>query len=977
MKNFFLSAILLCGAVDDADQAAKEIVAASGVSAGLVVQVGCGDGRLAGALLEAGRFVVHGLDAEPERARETLRRKGVYGRASVDRASGASLPYSDNLVNLLVVEDFPRAGVAMKEILRVLAPRGAAVIGRATEADLAGAVRRGTWLVIRKPVPAGIDDWTHASYDAGGRGASRDTAFGPLHGVRWIAGPEWPLGTYYQVGNGGMVAAGGRLFSVTINAAANLSKEPDERDRSYHLVARDAHNGLFLWSRPLPHPSPREGTGLADALVAGADRVFVAAGGSLLALDAATGENEKELAKAPAESRLALRGERLVLGGDKEIRGFDAKSGAALWTHPSGATDLLIDESRVFAAVPGHASMASLDLETGRKRWEADLSAQKGSRRKLLYAGDGIVVFVGMGGSSTVPGTNWIHVRSAEDGKELWTRTYSNPRAHWPDSVHFIDGLVWLRTGNDRFEACDPRTGERRREFTFKGSFSGGCMRDIATDRYLIATRPLNLIDLKDGTAHEFRGGRHACRAGVAVANGMLYTMPHGCKCVSSSLRGFLAFAPRGSDPGAGEPELVRGSPPPTAPPDEPDVWPTFRYDARRTGRTPAAGPAKLRPLWEARLDGGAPLPEEWLAGASVNQRLTGPVIAGGVAVVSVVNAHRVAAVDARTGEPRWTYTAGGRIDSPPTLFRGLCLFGSRDGWVTALRVSDGALVWRFRAAPADRRIVAFGQVESAWPVTGGVMVDGGRAFAIAGRSAVVDGGMVACALTPETGGLLWRTPVTEGDRSDVGVSDGESVFLGRLLKFDAATGKPQKGGTQGLWAGSSLILDHAWETLSADDRALHWMRVKQGFGDQPAVTMNHIQHTFQPGEGSLVVAAPERKRAYAYRVAYIHWGVKKDQRNEHAGALHAWEEKKERWTSKTDFQVESLVLAGDRLYAGGALDRFRRKPGGKLSIVSAEDGKVLLELPLDVRPVSDGLAVANGRLYVSLEDGRMICYGD
>ena len=44
--------------------------------------------------------------------------------------------------------------------------------------------------------------------------------------------------------------------------------------------------------------------------------------------------------------------------------------------------------------------------------------------------------------------------------------------------------------------------------------------------------------------------------------------------------------------------------------------------------------------------------------------------------------------------------TAGGRIDTPPTIADGLCLFGSHDGWVYCLRAADGRLAWRFRAAP-------------------------------------------------------------------------------------------------------------------------------------------------------------------------------------------------------------------------------------------------------------------------------------
>ena len=57
-------------------------------------------------------------------------------------------------------------------------------------------------------------------------------------------------------------------------------------------------------------------------------------------------------------------------------------------------------------------------------------------------------------------------------------------------------------------------------------------------------------------------------------------------------------------------------------------------------------------------------------------------------------------ALDRINGDTRWTFTAGGRIDSPPTYYRGLVLFGSRCGWVYCLRASDGQLVWKFNGMP-------------------------------------------------------------------------------------------------------------------------------------------------------------------------------------------------------------------------------------------------------------------------------------
>jgi hypothetical protein len=43
---------------------------------------------------------------------------------------------------------------------------------------------------------------------------------------------------------------------------------------------------------------------------------------------------------------------------------------------------------------------------------------------------------------------------------------------------------------------------------------------------------------------------------------------------------------------------------------------------------------------------------------------------------------------------------------------------------------------------------------------------------------------------------------------------------------------------------------------------------------------------------------------------------------------------------------------------------------------VSATDGKLLAEHELKAAPAWDSLAAANGRLYLSLEDGTVRCMG-
>jgi hypothetical protein len=94
-------------------------------------------------------------------------------------------------------------------------------------------------------------------------------------------------------------------------------------------------------------------------------------------------------------------------------------------------------------------------------------------------------------------------------------------------------------------------------------------------------------------------------------------------------------------------------------------------------------------------------------------------------------------------------------VDSPPSICSGIAVFGCRDGWVYALRTSDGELIWRFRAAPQDLHLVENDQVASVWPVHGSVLIDNGTIYFAVGRSSYLDGGIYLYQLELETGRTL------------------------------------------------------------------------------------------------------------------------------------------------------------------------------------------------------------------------------
>ncbi len=252
-----------------------------------------------------------------------------------------------------------------------------------------------------------------------------------------------------------------------------------------------------------------------------------------------------------------------------------------------------------------------------------------------------------------------------------------------------------------------------------------------STVNYFLTSRTgIEMIDVHSGEWSLHHWARGACVYGLMPANGLIYGPPHPCACYpEAKLSGFNALAgARATEPDAPAPDapgrLTKGPAFGAVGRDgaaSRDDWPTFRGNIARSGSTAVAVEgdiANARVAWRTRIGG----------------KLSAPVVAAGRLFVARVDAHTVHALDRDSGEVAWTFAAGGRVDSPPTFHEGTVIFGSADGHVYCLRASDGMLVWRFRAAPVDRRLMAWEQLESVWPVHGSVLVREGVAYVIAGR---------------------------------------------------------------------------------------------------------------------------------------------------------------------------------------------------------------------------------------------------
>ena len=90
-------------------------------------------------------------------------------------------------------------------------------------------------------------------------------------------------------------------------------------------------------------------------------------------------------------------------------------------------------------------------------------------------------------------------------------------------------------------------------------------------------------------------------------------------------------------------------------------------------------------------------------------------------------------------------------------------------------------------------------------------------------------------------------------------------------------------------------------------------------------------------------------------------------------------------WSSSIPLTGKAIVLAGDVLFVAGTpvvfpeddlAKAYEGRMGGILWAASASTGEKLAQYTLDAPPAWDGLAAADGLLFLSLADGRVVCMG-
>jgi outer membrane protein assembly factor BamB len=696
------------------------------------------------------------------------------------------------------------------------------------------------------------------------------------------------------------------------------------------------------------------------------------------------------------------------------IVAIDAESGRQLWRKEGDATRAYQGAS---LAVQGanmvycaDESLICLDRTTGAQRWRAPCEISLSGRTntgmpvKLI---PGVTMSLVLDDDAVyVADTRTLTAFAMKDGAKLWTAQTHMNHYKAPD-LFLTAGAVW--TANDR--AYDRRTGAEVKHLAQKMTGPMGhdrCYRNRITDRWYINTVTGGTDFLALDGSGEFPNpwARSTCGIGFLPCNGLLYAGPPACSCSNKvQLNAFNALAPDPSVKSSGQPITVAVAPqlekgPAYAAPIEPGPavtgadWPTYRQDASRSGHSTTAVSAGLQPRWQTNLTTHAsPL-----------------VIVGDQVFVADVDAHAVCALNAANGKIQWTYTTGGRVDSPPTFCQGRLLFGSRDGWAYCVRVADGALIWRFKALP-DRLMCAYGQVESAWPVRGSILVRDNVAYFVAGRNSFLDGGLFLFGLDPQTGRAIHQQRLYGPYGPDGHPIISEVTALG-------ATGAGGIEGNKGdilLAEEGHLFLRHQaftpdLELVSPDHPIPPHLITSHGFIEPIAhhrswwtidTTLRYDIATGRgPVHGDILVRdgtrfyevrgyQPSRTATFDPRLnGYtLHAGDLATIRVESGESTRRAVPRStalKLWDVSIPLTGKAMALADDVLFVAGTPVAFPEddlakgyegRLGGILWAVSASTGEKLAEYTLDAAPVWDSLAVAHGSVYIALANGRLLCF--
>ena len=918
---------------------------------------------------------VQSSDSKQVRAvREAAEKAGVLGdRVFVEQSGLGRICLGNNVVDMAVVR-----GVTREELMRVLRPGAQATLGDKK---------------VTKPANKETDSWSHPFHGPDNNTQSTDQVARAPYLTQFIQAPKFsPMP---QI----TVAAGGRVY----RAFGHIAHKANQNEMLNSMICASAYNGIIHWKRKLaPGFMVHRNT-----MVATEDALYMADNESCKIIDGVTGEIRDEIVipkgvgDGPVWKWMAMVDDTLyALVGAEEIKvatvsspnpglghwpwgmwqghdyknaktnfgygrtfvAIDLKTKKIRWQYSEkeyiDARGVCMRNGKIYYYCPNQF-LAALEID-GKPAWknsskellDAIAPHARGQRYISGYATttyikctENEIFFAG-------PVRPNLVCASTKDGKLLWQKkdggnvqlVLREDGVYAAGAQNSSGGVILdYATGNVKStmpwrRACTRATGSVDSVF-FRAS--GGTVR----------------MDIKSNTAQHIAPMRPPCQDGVIISDGNLFWGPWMCGC-QLSLYGHISLTAAGDQlvsPGSARRQFEKGEGDPenvvTLKVAE-NEWPVYQGDNQRTSITTTALPDELEQAWTYQpLTAAMP---------------TAPVTAGGLTFIAD-RSGVLKALD-ENGKTTWKAYTGGAIYFPPAVINDRVYTGSADGRVYAHEAATGRKLWSYRVAPTERWIGVFGKLISTWPVAGGVLVEDGVVYAAAGI-AHYDGTHVV-ALDAVTGDLKWENDTSGSINKEVnsGVSmqgsmfleDGKLCFLGggvqEVAQFNLETG---------------ACLNTPISKVSSGYRTAFYPYYPE-YGKY--VSLNHEL----PDGRALVFDASYEGNRFGWLALFgpLPSGVTEpDKDRARWNARRGAEPKREiRWHDKHIRRFAGFIVGPRRLVGVGDVGMAKTTPF--LTTIDIESGKNVWVQQLPAQPVKGGAAIdSQGRILVSLVDGRVICY--
>ncbi len=388
--------------------------------------------------------------------------------------------------------------------------------------------------------------------------------------------------------------------------------------------------------------------------------------------------------------------------------------------------------------------------------------------------------------------------------------------------------------------------------------------------------------------------------------------------------------------------------------------WPTYQGDAIRSGFTAETIPNQLRLRWQ--FNAGLPPQPAWPTSERMDFDLAfQPIIVGDLVVFGSSADDQVYALDAKTGAIRWRFFSEGPIRFAPAAWKDRVFVASDDGFLYALALADGKVLWKHRAGPGAEKVFGNERMISHWPTRGGPVVLEDKVYFTGGiwpsdgvfiHALDAESGKAVWA-NSETGRILMKQPHGGAEALSgvapqgylVATADALIVPTGRAVPavFDRADGKlryyhlqknQQRGGTRALLTDKYFVNSGALFDVSTGELAS-----QLGMGCAVAVP------------GGLVRADGRSLMTYRWR------DVEKIDRKGQTQKVHSLEQDR---IVPVEGQVREFIIAGSEAVVGcddliTAIDyNGQRNQWWKHAV----EGRVL------------GLAAGNGRIVATTDRG-------